>query len=126
MSLERARIEALEAEVDELQETVRQLQKKLYQPEWVPPLSFRLTVMEGRILAALMVRQYCSKDDLHLAISDATGPQTEVKIVDVFVCKMRRKLAPFGVAIKTDWGRGYHMPAASKRAVESVEQAEAA
>ena len=27
--------------------------------------------------------------------------------VDVFVCKVRRKLKPFGVAIRTIWGVGY-------------------
>jgi hypothetical protein len=35
------------------------------------------------------------------------------KILDVWVCKMRKKLKPFGINIKTHWG-GYEMPEASK------------
>ena len=41
----------------------------------------------------------------------------EIKIIDVFVCKLRKKLAELGVGdmIGTVWGRGYvlHQPEAS-------------
>lgn len=33
----------------------------------------------------------------------------EIKIVDVFVCKLRKKIEPLGLSIKTVWGRGYHL-----------------
>jgi DNA-binding response OmpR family regulator len=32
-----------------------------------------------------------------------------IKIIDVFVCKLRRKLQPLGVEIETAWGRGYRL-----------------
>jgi two-component system cell cycle response regulator CtrA len=48
----------------------------------------------------------------------------EVKIVDVFVCKMRKKLKPFGIEIKTNWGESYEIPEESKaRARELMEAA---
>ncbi len=31
----------------------------------------------------------------------------EPKIVDVYICKIRKKLTPLGVRIDTLWGRGY-------------------
>ncbi len=30
-----------------------------------------------------------------------------IKIVDVFICKLRRKIKPFGVSINTIWGQGW-------------------
>lgn len=33
----------------------------------------------------------------------------EIKIIDVFVCKLRKKLAPLGLKIGTAWGRGYYL-----------------
>lgn len=31
----------------------------------------------------------------------------EMRIIDVYVCKMRKKLNPLGVRIDTAWGKGY-------------------
>lgn len=31
----------------------------------------------------------------------------EIKIIDVYVCKLRKKLKPLGLEITTHWGRGY-------------------
>jgi len=39
--------------------------------------------------------------------SDMDEP--EIKIIDVLVCKIRRKLAPLGLSIDTVWGRGYRI-----------------
>jgi len=33
----------------------------------------------------------------------------EIKIVDVYVCKLRKKIKPLGIDIGTSWGRGYYM-----------------
>jgi two-component system cell cycle response regulator CtrA len=35
--------------------------------------------------------------------------EPEIKIIDVFVCKLRKKMEIFGVKIETIWGRGYYM-----------------
>jgi DNA-binding response OmpR family regulator len=35
--------------------------------------------------------------------------EPEIKIIDVFVCKLRKKLLPLGVVIDTVWGRGYRI-----------------
>jgi DNA-binding response OmpR family regulator len=33
--------------------------------------------------------------------------EPDIKIVDVFICKLRKKIAPLGVEIDTAWGNGY-------------------
>lgn len=38
----------------------------------------------------------------------------EIKIIDVFVCKARKKLEPIGVRIDTVWGKGYALAVSDK------------
>ncbi len=35
--------------------------------------------------------------------------EPDIKIVDVFVCKIRPKLKPLGIQIKTHWGVGFEL-----------------
>lgn len=37
------------------------------------------------------------------------GRQPEIKIIDVFVCKLRAKIKPLGLEIATVWGKGYYL-----------------
>ncbi|MBL6457983.1 response regulator transcription factor [Belnapia sp. T6] len=55
----------------------------------------------------------------------ADGAAPDSKIVDVFVCKLRRKLADCGAAemIRTVWGRGYVAFEPSSAAVETARRA---
>lgn len=104
----------LRDQVDELHETIRQLRAQLAPdrselPVWLP----HLTRTERKLLVALGNGRLMSKDRLHhLMYEDDPngGPQT--KIVDVFVCKLRRKLADV-IQIETLWGQGYRLEAES-------------
>jgi len=72
--------------------------------------AFQLTKSESRLVAALMRHgNVVGKATLHTAIADHGLPASNPKIVDVFVCKARKKLSPFGIEIDTVWGRGYSM-----------------
>lgn len=109
----RDRIAYLEGLVDELQERIRQLESLQLGADWMPPVELRLTMSEAAILGALMARDRCSKDVL-LEATRTSGlgyrrDEVEAKIVDVFVCKLRRKLEPFGIEITTLWGYGYSL-----------------
>lgn len=33
----------------------------------------------------------------------------ELKIIDVYICRLRKKLRPLGIDIGTAWGRGYFL-----------------
>ncbi len=51
-----------------------------------------------------------SKEALLGATADRNGfEEPEIKIIDVYICKARKKLAPLGIAIETAWGRGYRI-----------------
>jgi DNA-binding response OmpR family regulator len=82
---------------------------------------FRLTTLEARLLATLLIRAEVTKTSLHLAMSEREEPDSDIKLVDVKVCHLRRKMAtarldaPF--AIETIWGRGYALPRKARDAV---------
>lgn len=40
--------------------------------------------------------------------------EPEIKIIDVYVCKIRKKIAPLGIRIDTAWGKGYALAADRK------------
>lgn len=50
-----------------------------------------------------------TKEQLLKATSGLGYDDREIKIVDVFVCKARKKLAAVGVEIETVWGQGYRI-----------------
>lgn len=103
-----ARIEALEAENDRLRARVEQLEG-VAGLTFVAPRGWGLTTKEERLLEVLLSRDALSKDSLMAALycDRHTDDLPELKIVDVFVCKLRKKLAPYGITIETLWGRGY-------------------
>jgi two-component system cell cycle response regulator CtrA len=47
--------------------------------------------------------------DAIYALSASSGDVPEIKIIDVFICKARKKLVPLGVVIETAWGKGYRI-----------------
>lgn len=111
----RRRIDALETENDLLRLRVAELEDQLFSVSWYCPLEFGLTASEATILAALISRERCSKEFLFAATSrPGEEKDTEIKIIDVWVCKIRRKLTPFGIEIKTLWGHGYMIEPATR------------
>lgn len=90
-----------------LEERVRQLESILT-PAWTVPVEWGLTSQEARVFAHLMTRDMATKESIMAALySDRADDQVEPKIVDVFICKMRKKLRPYGILIETVWGQGY-------------------
>ncbi len=83
----------------------------LQQTEMVAPIEWQLTMSEARVISLLLTRDVATKEAiLHALYSDRPEEPPEIKIVDVFICKARKKLAPFGIEIETVWGRGYRIP----------------
>jgi two-component system cell cycle response regulator CtrA len=108
-------IAELRAERDELAERVRQLEAILRDDAWVPT-EWELTGSEVIILNMLATRELATKDALLTALygDDPDGGANE-KILDVFILKLRRKLAPRGLHIETAWGQGHRLTKASRR-----------
>lgn len=103
------RISALEQRIDLLQEQVAQLQKALG-GETPCPVEWKLTASEARVFGVLIRREVATKDAIMAALyRDRGSAEPTPKIVDVFICKMRRKLKPHGITISTRWGMGYSL-----------------
>lgn len=74
---------------------------------------FNLTNKEMLLCSILASRVSVSKEHLYLTIYSGLG-EVNSKIIDVFVCKARRKL-PADIKILTIWGRGYSMSLESRK-----------
>lgn len=95
-------------QIDVLRERVRQLEEVLSPPLVVIQVEWGLTPHEAKVFACLAAREQASKEMIMSALYGARGDDVvQIKIVDVFVCKMRKKLKPFGIEISTLWGKGY-------------------
>nr|WP_246713314.1 helix-turn-helix domain-containing protein [Rhizobium sp. BK112] len=73
------------------------------------PIEYQLTAQEARVFAHLASRDFGTKQSIMMALYSDRAEEPEIKIVDVFVCKLRKKLSRFGVRIETIWGQGYRL-----------------
>lgn len=70
-----------------------------------------LTAQEAGVFEQLRAARgkVLSKQVLLANLYTHEADEAEIRIIDVFVCKLRKKLAPLGVEIGTAWGRGYRL-----------------
>jgi two-component system cell cycle response regulator CtrA len=101
----------LERLVDTQRERIRQLEELLVPSSTLVPQEWMLTTKEARVFSHLTTRQIASKRTIMQALyfDQHSDDEPQEKIVDVFVCKMRKKLKPYGVQIETIWGQGYSL-----------------
>lgn len=72
--------------------------------------ALRLTRYEADVLGVLSDGRLHTKESILLGMySDRVGDGPEIKIVDVFICKLRAKLKDTGIVIETIWGSGYKL-----------------
>lgn len=111
--LEAARREAaaLRSENERLHERIAALEDALMGVRLLP-LEWKLTGQEQRVLGVLINRDLASKEAIMAALygSRPDGDVAGAKIVDVFICKARKKLRPYGIEIQTVWAQGYRLP----------------
>lgn len=102
-------INDLRNRVAALEERVRVLEDALAPASVTIPLEWGLSQREACIFAHLTARDLVTRDSIfaalysHLPIDD----EPEAKIVDVYLCKIRKKLTKFGIQIHTVWGQGF-------------------
>ncbi len=61
-----------------------------------------------------------TKERVLTAIWGMSEDPPNPKIVDVLICKIRKKLKPFGVEIDTYWARGWHMTPENREKVKTM------
>lgn len=112
-----ARLEIVEAENDELRERIAQLEE-LLGFRAVLPIEWRLTPLEARLVGFMLKRPLATKDELMSALYSLRPDEPpHDKIIDVFVCKVRPKLRRHGIEIRTVWGQGFAIDAATRERV---------
>ncbi len=108
-------IRKLQAVVDTQAERIRQLEDEIgLRAQLEIPADWRLTGSEHRVMRGLVQREICSKEFLLGFVYPVTADCPEPKIIDVFICKIRKKIrgrefngAPLW--IDTLWGRGFRL-----------------
>ncbi len=126
MTLRDDLIEKLERENDELRARVRALEE-LTGVNFDAPPQFGFTRNECVIFGLLLKQKLVRRDALMEALYFHKQDEAEIKIVDVWVCKMRKKVKPYGISIETQWGQGYFLLPESKAIAQSwLDQARAA
>lgn len=106
-----ADLKRLLAEINERREDVR----------FALTSAAKLTPTESTLVAALMECGRMTKDRIYHSLFGNLheSEQPEPKIVDVYICKIRRKL-PEGVTIDTHWGSGVSMSPESIRRLREI------
>lgn len=121
-----ARLEAVELDNERLREQIARLEAAMGLG-FIAPLEWNLTQAEARVMGALTTRDLLTKDAaMAVLYRDFGREEPEIKIVDVFICKIRKKVAPFGIRIETMWGQGYYLTAEHRAAVSKQAEAWAA
>jgi two-component system cell cycle response regulator CtrA len=101
-------LDALTDQLDQVTERNRQLEELLaLTTVWIDP-AWRLSMTEARLFAHLVSRPVSSKKSVMMALySGRAGAMPDEKIVDAFICKLRKRLKAFGIVITTVRGRGF-------------------
>lgn len=101
----------LRAQLDDAQAQIRSMNERRETSSDVYTYVGGLTRKEAEIVAAIVRYGRATKASLYHSLYGGTDAeeQREPKIIDVYVCKIRKKLRPLGVAIGTQWGVGYTM-----------------
>lgn len=106
------RLELLEEENLQLREQIAELTRLPPDAHW--PAGLYLTSVEAGMLELLVARGFATQEALLGASrrygSTKDADEVQPKVVQVVICKMRKKLQPFNVRIETLWGRGYRLP----------------
>ncbi|WP_206075921.1 winged helix-turn-helix domain-containing protein [Mesorhizobium sp. Z1-4] len=50
-----------------------------------------------------------TREALMAVIYPLEQDEAQIRIIDVWICKLRKKVKPLGVEIGTAWGRGYRL-----------------
>jgi two-component system cell cycle response regulator CtrA len=86
------------------------------------PNELGLTPLELKYLGLIMRKEIVSQNVIHNAVYGGLPEcdQPDPKTIDVHICKIRKKLAPKGLAIKTRYGVGFYMDDETKAALKKL------
>ncbi len=99
----------------------RWLKEQLNPPGFLPA-SFPLSEREEQLFKLLITRPQWTREALCNAIyiNEPDEDMPDLRMIDVLVCKIRRKLKPFEIEIKTYWGKGFGMSEAMRQRAQRI------
>jgi len=112
-------IAVLRSCIDELIEENRQLREAMY-GELPLPGKLGLSVTQGRILAALYRARGPARMAVLLTAQSHGRAEIDPDLIRIYICKIRRKLNPFGIDIKVVWRFGYELTAPSRKILDGM------
>jgi two-component system cell cycle response regulator CtrA len=127
MGSDMSELVALRREVEALRDALEAMRGALASDAGVKIIELaKLTYSERMLLGLLMRRHRATKDQMMTVLyADRPDEEPDSKILDVMICKMRKKLSPHGVQIRTIHGAGYELPPTSREKIKAL-MAEAA
>ncbi|QFT69332.1 hypothetical protein FIU93_21275 [Labrenzia sp. THAF35] len=109
-ALLREKIDIKDARIQALEDEVEYLKSQLIKPEIEFPFEWHLRKTWATVLRCLLARNLMTKDAAMAALfSDRAGDEPSSKIVDVYICHLRKFLRPLGIDISTKWGWGWYL-----------------
>ena len=114
-------VRMLRERLEERDEIIRQLRGQLC-PVTPFPLALGLTPGEEKVLSVLLARSPSlrTKEQILFAVYPRIDDAPAIKIVDVWVHKLRVKLKRFDIKIRTVWGQGYQIEADAAAALRAA------
>lgn len=106
----------LRLRIDTLEETLG-----LTTPE---PPDLLLTASEASVLRLLIARGLVRHEAI-MTLLYSDRAETDIpgsNVAGIWICKLRRKLSAFGIAIETRWGEGYFLSPAARETIRSMPQ----
>ena len=89
--------------------------------EFETPRFLGLTKQESKLFGLLMARTALVTQDLAVdALYGGQPEERDPRIVDVFICKLRKKLKRWDIKIETVWGLGFRIPALDKAKAKTI------
>jgi DNA-binding response OmpR family regulator len=115
-----ARIRQLEIEKQRLLDENEVLKSALAGSVTVPR-EWGLTPKQADLMRVLIRRPVASYDACMAGLySDRIAPPDQ-RIINVLISRMRRKLLPFGIEIRTVWGIGYELDEGARARLKNQE-----
>lgn len=116
-----ARITRLEQENNDLRATISDLKQEFGLDDSVPPV-LGLNRAERKMLGVLFARRIATKGQCMTGIMVGRGGDEEpdMRVLDVYIHRMRVKLKPFGIVIVTEWGTGWYIDEENKQKIAAL------
>ncbi len=120
-NLGKSRFESLASALQKIEQLKNENQylRGLLQVNAMVRPDLKLTKAEKQIILfmARAAPMTVTRESLHGSLYGGHDPITDEKIVNVFICNIRKKIKPLGLVIHIDWGSGWRLDVETAKAL---------